>query len=491
MSKGEYIEVFTDLYNIIDNPTKFHCSHSSELKTHQIMENSEGKKHVAVFNFPFSRHSTSLLNLVLKLANAAPNLQFSFIGTHQSNKTLLISKLQIPDTIKFYSVSDGVPEGHVPGDHPVERVNLFLQACPQNLLDGVDMAVAYTKERVTCIISDALVAPSLTVAQRLNVPLVLVWSPWSYSLSAHFYTDLIRSRYNSAAGDTPLNLVPGLSMMRVEDLPEDTIIGVGEEETLFSKTLASFGSVLPQAEAVVVNFYEEIDPPLLVNDMRSKFKNFLYAGFLSLSLPLPPLPPSDTDETGCLSWLDKQKGGSVAYLGFGTVAIPSPHEIVAVAEALEESGFPFLWSLKEHLMGLLPSGFLERTSGSGKVVAWAPQTQVLGHGSVGVFVTHCGSNSVSESICNGVPMIMRPFFGDQGLNARMIEDIWEIGVRVEGGVFTKDGLVKCLRLILVQEEGKRMKEKVVKVKRTVLDAAGPQGSAAQDFNTLLELVSRS
>ena len=41
----------------------------------------------------------------------------------------------------------------------------------------------------------------------------------------------------------------------------------------------------------------------------------------------------------------------------------------------------------------------------------------------------------------------------------MVEDVWEIGVRVEGGVFTKDGLVKCLRLVLVEEKGKRSRNK--------------------------------
>ena len=56
----------------------------------------------------------------------------------------------------------------------------------------------------------------------------------------------------------------------------------------------------------------------------------------------------------------------MAYVSFGTVVTPPPHEIVAVAKALEVSGFPFLWSLKKHLKDLLPKGFLERTSESGK-----------------------------------------------------------------------------------------------------------------------------
>lgn len=460
------------------------------------MTTLQHKKHVAVFIFPFGSHPVPLLNLVLKLANATPNLKFSFIGTEHSNKPLL-SKPNIPNNIKFYSVSDGVPKGHVLGGHPVEKVNLFLQAGPQNLQKGIDLAVADTKESVTCIIADAFVTPSLTVAQNLNVPWIAVWLPLSCSFSAHVHTHLIRhkcgnngSNNTAVSKDTTLDFIPGFSKMKVEDLPED-VLNSDENETLFSKTLASLGSVLPQAKAVVANFFEELDPPLFVEDMRSKLKYYLYAGFLTLSLPLPPLPPSETDETGCLTWLEKQNKGSVAYVSFGTVVTPPPHEIVAVAEALEESGFPFLWSLKESVKDFLPKGFLERTKDSGKVVHWAPQTHVLGHTSVGVFVTHCGCNSVFESMSNGVPMICRPFFGDHGMTGRMVEDVWEIGVKVEGGVFSKNGLVKCLRLILVQEEGKKIKENALKVKRIVLDAAGPQGRAAQDFNTLVEVVSRS
>ncbi|XP_027338101.1 anthocyanidin 3-O-glucosyltransferase 7-like [Abrus precatorius] len=449
------------------------------------------EKHIAVFVFPFGSHPLPLLNLVIKLSHAAPNLHFSFIGTELSNKPLL-SKPHIPDTIKFFTVGDGVPKGHVPCGHRVERVNLFLQAGPQNLQKGIDLAVAETGHRVTCIIADAFVTPSLTVSQHLNVPWIPVWPPLSSSLSAHFYTHLIRQTCanNNLSRDSPLDFLPGLSMMRVEDLPEDVVNG-GEDETLFSKALASLGIVLPQAKAVVVNFFEELDPPLLVHDMRSKLSAFLYVGFLTLSLPLPPLPPSDTDATGCLSWLDKHNGGSVVYVSFGTVVTPPQDEIVALAEALEASGFPFLWSLKEHVKGVLPNGFLERTRNNGKVVPWSPQSEVLGHGSVGVFVTHCGCNSVFESMSNGVPMICRPFFGDQGMTGKMVEDVWEIGLRVEGGVFTKHGLLKSLNLILVQEEGKRMRQNALEVKRTVLDAAGPEGKATQDFKTLVEVVSSS
>ncbi|KAK7302591.1 hypothetical protein RJT34_13483 [Clitoria ternatea] len=436
------------------------------------MANTE-KKHVAIFVFPGGSHPFSVFNLVLKLAHQAPNLEFSFINTEQSNEPFL-SEPHVPRNIRFYNIGDGVPKGH-----------FFLQSASKNLKMGIDLAVAETKLKVSCIIRDAFVTPSLPVAQHLNVPWVAVWVPNSYSLSTHFHTDLIRQKCaNDTTGHTPLDFIPGLSNMCVQDLSKDVIIkdGGDEEETLFSKALASMSTVLPQAKAVVVNGFEELDPPLLVQDMKSKLQSLLYICSQALSLSVP-LPPSDTDGTGCLSWLDKQSPKSVAYVAFGTT-VPPPHELVAVAEALEESGFPFLWSLKDHLKGVLPSGFLERTKGRGKIVAWAPQSQVLGHRSVGVHVTHCGCNSVFESISNGVPMVCRPLIGDNWMMGRIVESVWEIGVRVEGGVFSKNGLMKSLKLIMVQEEGKKIKENILKVKRTVLDASGPEGKATQDLKTL-------
>ncbi|RYR35754.1 hypothetical protein Ahy_A10g050871 isoform A [Arachis hypogaea] len=408
------------------------------------MANNTG--HVAVFAFPFGSHPLPLFNLVLKLSHAAPNLSFSFISTQSSTQTLISKSPH--NNINFISYNAHAPPPH----QSLEMVNLFLQqATPQNLQKPIDMAVQQTNHRVTCIIAD-----------------------------------IIRHNYNNSCSS--LDFLPGLNMVRVEDLPEDVING-GENETLFSKTLASLGRVLPHADAVVMNYFEELDPPMFVSDMRSKLKSMLYVGFLTLKLPLPPLPPSETDSTGCLSWLDTQGLRSVAYVSFGTVVTPPEKEIVAVAEALEESGFPFLWSLKEHAKKLLPEGFVERTKSKGKVVPWCPQSEVLGHGSVGVFVTHCGCNSVFESISNGVPMICRPFFGDQGMVGRMVEDVWKIGMRVENGVvLSKDWLVNGLNAIMVGEEGKKMRENAQILKKKIMDAASPRGKAPRHFTSLLQLI---
>ncbi|KAH8480216.1 hypothetical protein H0E87_030461 [Populus deltoides] len=61
---------------------------------------------------------------------------------------------------------------------------------------------------------------------------------------------------------------------------------------------------------------------------------------------LPPPPGADT--YGCITRLDKQKLASVAYVSFGSVTAPPPHELVALAEVLETSEAPFVCSLRDN-----------------------------------------------------------------------------------------------------------------------------------------------
>lgn len=66
------------------------------------------------------------------------------------------------------------------------------------------------------------------------------------------------------------------------------------------------------------------------------------------------------------------------------------------------------------------------------MASWAPQEEVLAHAAVGGFWTHCGWNSTVEAVCEGVPMLCRPCFGDQMGNARYVADAWRVGLEVAG-----------------------------------------------------------
>lgn len=188
---------------------------------------ADRKRHVAIFCFPYGGHGGPLLNLAIKLARAAPQVTFSFFTTDTSKQFLFPSKpnslnADIPENIKPYVVWDGIPEGQeILRQHLLERVNLFLRAGPHNLKEGVRLAVSETKKRVTCVISDAFVTPALDVAQELGVPWLALWISHSCSLSAHFYTDLIRQKCGS--GEESLGFIPGLSVMRIQDLPHEIV----------------------------------------------------------------------------------------------------------------------------------------------------------------------------------------------------------------------------------------------------------------------------
>jgi len=455
------------------------------------MSNFNENKHIAVFPFPFSSHPLPVLNLTIKLAHQLPNCFFSFIGTQKNNK-LLFSKTKIPNNIKHYNVSDGIPENHKLL-HAGSEVNLYLQTGLENFQNGIDLAVSETKTPITCIIADAFVTSTFDLAKTLNVPWIPVWLPISCSLSVHFYGDIIRERCSESDGSKTLDFLPGLSVIHVEDLPQDVLIVTGtKKETALTKALDSLTTILPQAKAVVVSFFEELDLPLFVQDIRTKLPLMLYVPLFNLK---PKTQQNDEiDESGCISFLEVQKEKSlkVVFVSLGSTVIePSQHEIVAMAEALEECGFPFIWSCKENLMSFLPNGFLERTKTRGKVLSWVPQARILAHGCVGAFVSQGGPHSMLEGIANGVPMIFRPYFADQGINARLAVDVWKVGVIIDGRVFTKNGLLKGLDLLLVDEEGKRFKGNALKMKKIIEEANGPKGSATHDFKKLVELISSS
>ncbi|XP_074857753.1 UDP-glucuronosyltransferase 1-2-like isoform X1 [Carettochelys insculpta] len=56
-----------------------------------------------------------------------------------------------------------------------------------------------------------------------------------------------------------------------------------------------------------------------------------------------------------------------------------------------------------------------------KLVKWLPQNDLLAHPKARAFITHGGSHGIYEGICNGVPMVLMPLFGDQMDNAKRIE----------------------------------------------------------------------
>ncbi|NXE15276.1 UD11 glucuronosyltransferase, partial [Lophotis ruficrista] len=56
-----------------------------------------------------------------------------------------------------------------------------------------------------------------------------------------------------------------------------------------------------------------------------------------------------------------------------------------------------------------------------KLVKWLPQNDLLAHPKARAFISHAGSHGIYEGICNAVPMVLMPLFGDQMDNAKRVE----------------------------------------------------------------------
>ena len=118
---------------------------------------------------------------------------------------------------------------------------------------------------------------------------------------------------------------------------------------------------------------------------------------------------------------------------------------------------------------------------NGLVVEWCDQVRVLAHAAVGCFVTHCGWNSVAESVASGVPMVGVPKVSEQSMNARLVERGWRVGVRARvdgGGVLRAAELRRCVEEVTgdgaAAAEVRRMAQEW---KRVVAEATGNGGSS--------------
>ena len=152
-----------------------------------------------------------------------------------------------------------------------------------------------------------------------------------------------------------------------------------------------------------------------------------------LASPAPALP-DDLDR-----WLSN--GPPVVYANFGTLAELSADQIATVARGLTSSDYRALWILRDRSPGPLPE--------SVRVMPWGPPPlAVLTHPNVKAFLTHCGVNSVYESVVAGTPIVGIPMFADQRDMAVRAADagvgVWFDKQRIDAGALSK-GIARVLR----------------------------------------------
>ncbi|XP_031504614.1 UDP-glycosyltransferase 88A1-like [Nymphaea colorata] len=353
---------------------------------------------------------------------------------------------------------------------------------------------------VKAIILDFFCFTYTEVAASLGIPAYFYYISNVGALALLLYLNTLHHQYDvaSAHAEDKLVHVPGIPPLSPSDLPHSLRFHVGSYEW-FLKVSTQFA----RAQGIIINTFDALQP----HTLRALADGLCVPdgpGPLVYAIGPLVIPPEKVlQPPDCLRWLDSQPDHSVVFLCFGSLGLLSTIQLREIALALERSGQRFLWVVRNptaeskqalvpsdpDLDVLLPKGFLQRTSDKGMVVkAWAPQVRVLNHAAVGGFVTHCGWNSVVESISAGVPMAAWPLYAEQPTNSVLLVDMG-VAVSVKKD---RDGLVgaaeveRCVRLLLDSEEGNRLRERVKAAKDAGVSALKEGGSSSVNLARLVD-----
>ncbi|XP_047068026.1 UDP-glycosyltransferase CGT-like [Lolium rigidum] len=342
------------------------------------------------------------------------------------------------------------------------------------LLLGPILAGAGASALVTDIALASVVIP---VAKDLRLPCYVLFtaSAAMLSLCVHFPAYLDASAGGSV-GDVD---IPGVYRIPKASVPQ----ALHDPNHLFTRQFVANGRMLATSDGILVNSFDALEPEAIAalrdGTVATGFPPVFSVG------PLAPVsfPSGETakNQPPYMRWLEAQPAGSVVYVSFGSRKAISRDQLRELAAGLEASGHRFLWVVKStvvdrdddaDLSELLGEGFLQRVQGRGMVTkGWVEQEEVLKQESVGLFVSHCGWNSVTEAAAGGLPVLAWPRFGDQRVNA---------------GVVARSGLgVWCDRWSWEGDEGMVSREEIAeKVKAVMADeavskeAAGVRDAAA-------------
>ncbi|KAK1274881.1 UDP-glycosyltransferase 73B4 [Acorus gramineus] len=241
-----------------------------------------------------------------------------------------------------------------------------------------------------CVISDFFIGWTLDSCRAFGVPRLV-----SHGMSV-FSMSICKSLWAHGSAR------PNDLRFTIADLPQ-TIRCVDPDKPVV-RFVGETGEADVQSWGVIVNSFDGLD-----GDYAGLFESFYRAG--SRAWFVGPLlfgcsggggDESGPDVARVIEWLDRRADGSVMYVSFGTQAHVSDTQLDEIAHGLELSGWDFVWAVRS--------------------ASWAVPD-----------LSHCGWNSVLESVSAGVPMLAWPMIAEQPLNAKFVVDELRAGLRIPLG----------------------------------------------------------
>ncbi|PWA57945.1 UDP-glucuronosyl/UDP-glucosyltransferase [Artemisia annua] len=456
---------------------------------------SPSSLHALLFPFMAKGHTIPILQLarLLLRRNATVTIfttpaNHPYISTSLSDTSTSIISLPFPKNIP------GVPPG-VESMDKLPSLSLFFPFVSSTKLiqPEFEKAVQSLKTPVTFMITDGFFGWTLESANKFNIPRLVYYGMSNFAITISRVVSLNKHIFEGKS-DKNLVTVPEFPWLTVTRDEFNDVFNGRDLDSPYAKWIVDNVLATSKSYGLVTNSFSELEP-VFVEYWNSKLgpKSWSMGPFcLSHTEFLSSKKPS------WIVWLDKklQLGSPVLYVAFGSQSEISQDQIDEIKIGLEKSEVSFLWVMRRSENGVYPTlddGFEERVKEKGIVVReWVNQREILEHEIVKGFVSHCGWNSVLESICAGVPILAWPLSAEQPLNAKFVVDEIKIGVRVEtcdgtvNGFVKGEGLEKKVKELMEGEKGKEVRKKVAEISRTAAKAVEEGGSSWQCLNELID-----
>ncbi|KAJ0266315.1 UDP-glycosyltransferase 76C4 [Hirschfeldia incana] len=428
------------------------------------------------------------INPMIQLAKILHSRGFSITVIHTRFNA---PKASSHPLFTFLEIPDGLSEIEAKTDDKTFLFTLLNRRCKTPFLDCLakllvssDSETEEKKQRICCLIHDSGWTFTPSVTKILKLPrLVLSTYTVSFFLNHFALPNLRREVSQDSEQD---DLVQDFPPLREKDL----VRLLKEKREYIESYLNTMLEATKSSSGIVFMSCEEFNQDALPK-AREDFKVPIFA--IGSNFPASSSSLFTQDET-CIPWLDKHENKSVIYVSFGSLATMTGPELTEIACGLRNSGQPFLLVVRVGLVKgtewieLIPEELKATFNEKGKIVKWAPQREVLKHRAIGGFLTHNGWNSVVESVCEGVPMICLPFIWDQFLNARLVGDVWRVGLHLEHRI-ERNEIESSIRSLFSGNEGEAIRERMRLLKEKVGSSVKENGSAYRSLESLIDHIS--
>ncbi|KAI3880933.1 hypothetical protein MKX03_015628 [Papaver bracteatum] len=439
---------------------------------------SVSSPHVAVIPFMAKGHTIPIIHLVRLLVSLG--VAVTIFTTHGNSPYIRQFITGIDASVITLSFPQTV---HPELQQGVESTDKF-----PSMSFFFDNVLKSLYPKVSCIISNGLFPWTIQYASKLGVPRLVLYGMSNYVRAVFHVLSRDQSLMDRNSDDEPFALpaFPWIKLTRKLNDFESSFTNPDIDGPHFQFIIEVFATT-KNNNGIIVNSFCELEPKFLEYCNRETAPKAWCVGPLCLAKPPKDAVQPLQKATSTLEWLDEMlaDGKSVLYVAFGTQEDISTEQLQEIANGLEISMTNFLWVIRSsNCDEILDEEFQERMRGTSLVVMeWVDQVEILNHPSVNGFMSHCGWNSVMESICASVPILAWPMMAEQHLNARMVVEELGIGVRVLAengsvrGFVTSQCIEKQVREMMEGEKAKEMKKKVKQLSEEARIAMEEGGSS--------------